>query len=126
MSDPRLFTTILPVGDGLSVSVRLSIDRDVGSTRVTVAQWLSSARADAERRGLPDLVPVLESLAGAITALRARTPGSDGPPDPERPTISRATRQPVTEITVTHTIDRTLAQLRDSLTRCVLRASVST
>ena len=23
MSDPRLFTTILPVGDGLSVSVRL-------------------------------------------------------------------------------------------------------
>jgi hypothetical protein len=49
---------------------------------VTVAQWLSAARADAERRGLPDLVPVLETLAGAMTALRARIPGSDGPPDP--------------------------------------------
>ena len=49
---------------------------------MTVTQWLSSARADAERRGLPDLVPVLESLAAAITALRARAPGSDGPPDP--------------------------------------------
>jgi hypothetical protein len=49
---------------------------------MTVAHWLASARADAERRGLPDLVPVLESLAAAIRALRARTPGADGPPDP--------------------------------------------
>jgi hypothetical protein len=49
---------------------------------VTVAQWLSSARADAERRGLPDLVQVLETLAAEIAALRARTPGADGPPDP--------------------------------------------
>jgi hypothetical protein len=46
---------------------------------MTVAQWLAIARADAERRGL---VPVLETLAGAIAAVRARTPGADGPPDP--------------------------------------------
>jgi hypothetical protein len=49
---------------------------------MTVAQWLAIARADAERRGLADLVPVLETLAGAIAAVRARTPGADGPPDP--------------------------------------------
>jgi hypothetical protein len=57
------------------------INRITRSPRVTVAHWLSSARSDAERRGLPDLVPVLESLAAAMRALRARTPGSDGPPD---------------------------------------------
>jgi hypothetical protein len=48
---------------------------------VTVAQWLSFARADAEHRGLPDLIPVLESLASAIAILRALDPGSDGPPE---------------------------------------------
>ena len=59
---------------------------------MTVAQWLASARADAERRGLPDLVPVLESLAGALTALRALDPGCDGPPEsrafPDKPHAS--------------------------------------
>ena len=48
---------------------------------MTIAYWLSSARADAERRGLPDLVPVLESLAGALASLRALDPGCDGPPE---------------------------------------------
>jgi len=52
---------------------------------MTIAQWLASARADAERRGLPDMVPLLESLAGALAALRALDPGSDGPPEPSEP-----------------------------------------
>lgn len=52
---------------------------------MTVAQWLAASRADAERRGLPDLVPLLESLAAAVGVLRGLDPGSDGPPDPAEP-----------------------------------------
>ncbi len=38
---------------------------------MTVDRWLASAIADAERRGLPELKPLLEGLAAATTALRA-------------------------------------------------------
>jgi len=38
---------------------------------MTVESWLTSAVADAERRGLPGLRPALEALARAMTALRA-------------------------------------------------------
>lgn len=38
---------------------------------MTVAQWLALAKADAEQRGLPDLVPALEGLAKATAQLRA-------------------------------------------------------
>ena len=37
---------------------------------MTVEAWLESACADAERRGLPELKPLLESLARAMRALR--------------------------------------------------------
>ena len=37
---------------------------------MTVHEWLRSAIADAERRGLPQLKPLLESLAKSTTALR--------------------------------------------------------
>lgn len=37
---------------------------------MTVDEWLDAARADAERRGLPDLGPLLESLAESTRALR--------------------------------------------------------
>jgi len=33
--------------------------------------WLQAAIADAERRGLPELKPLLENLARATTALRS-------------------------------------------------------
>ena len=36
-----------------------------------VTAWLEDAIADAERRGLPELRPLLETLAQATTALRA-------------------------------------------------------
>jgi hypothetical protein len=36
-----------------------------------VKAWLALAMADAKRRGLPDLVPLLESLALAVSSLRA-------------------------------------------------------
>jgi hypothetical protein len=37
---------------------------------VTIKVWLDSAVQDAERRGLPALRPLLESLAQAASALR--------------------------------------------------------
>jgi hypothetical protein len=38
---------------------------------VTVEHWLRAAIADAERRGLPELRALLESLAQATAALRS-------------------------------------------------------
>lgn len=38
---------------------------------MTIDDWLQAAIADAERRGLPALKPVLEALARATKALRA-------------------------------------------------------
>jgi hypothetical protein len=38
---------------------------------VKVASWLASSIADAEARGLPQLVPLLETLARSTDALRA-------------------------------------------------------
>ena len=37
---------------------------------MTVEAWLRSAIEDAERRGLPQLKPLLETLARATAALR--------------------------------------------------------
>ncbi len=38
---------------------------------MTIDAWLDAAVADAERRGLPELKAILESLARATKALRA-------------------------------------------------------
>jgi hypothetical protein len=38
---------------------------------MTIESWLKSATEDAERRGLPELKPLLESVAQALRALRA-------------------------------------------------------
>ena len=38
---------------------------------VTIAEWLAFAKEDAARRGLPDLVPILDTLAASTAALRA-------------------------------------------------------
>ncbi|HEX4912590.1 MAG TPA: hypothetical protein VFV51_01475 [Vicinamibacterales bacterium] len=48
---------------------------------MTVAEWLALAKADAERRGLPDLIPALEGLAKATEQLRAAdwNDAADGP-----------------------------------------------
>jgi hypothetical protein len=37
---------------------------------LTIEDWLRSACEDAERRGLPELKPLLENLARSLTALR--------------------------------------------------------
>jgi hypothetical protein len=40
-------------------------------TSMTIETWLEWALADAERRNLPDLKPLLETLGRAVRALRA-------------------------------------------------------
>lgn len=42
---------------------------------MTLDTWLESAIADAKRRGLADLEPLLRSLAQAAQALREASPG---------------------------------------------------
>ena len=51
---------------------------------MTVDAWLAAAAADAERRGLPELKPLLETLSRSTAALRqadeeVRPPGSISP-----------------------------------------------
>ena len=38
---------------------------------MTIADWLSAAKDDAVKRGLPELVPLLEGLAVSTAALRS-------------------------------------------------------
>jgi hypothetical protein len=38
---------------------------------MTIDAWLQAAIADAERRGLPELKPMLEALSRATASLRA-------------------------------------------------------
>jgi len=48
---------------------------------MTIDDWLKAALADAERRNLPELKPLLEGLAQATRALRAAdcVPKADDP-----------------------------------------------
>jgi hypothetical protein len=52
-----------------------------------IDQWLAAAVADAERRGLPELKPLLEGLARSTNALRRA--------DAELDTHDRLTEKPV-------------------------------
>lgn len=38
---------------------------------MTVERWLAAAEGDAEKRGLPELKPLLQGLAQSTRALRA-------------------------------------------------------
>ncbi|HEU4927391.1 MAG TPA: hypothetical protein VFT24_10105 [Vicinamibacterales bacterium] len=57
---------------------------------MTVESWLASAVADAERRGLPALKPLLETLARSTEALRRAASGiaagNQPGPDPAKKT----------------------------------------
>ena len=46
-------------------------DRKYSERDMTIAEWLAAAKADAEKRGLPELIPLLEGLAQATERLRA-------------------------------------------------------
>lgn len=38
---------------------------------MTVERWLAAAQADADRRSMPELKPLLQGLAAAMRTLRA-------------------------------------------------------
>jgi hypothetical protein len=66
---------------------------------MTIEDWLAGACADAERRGLADLKPLLESLAESTKALRragwdegGRAGAEQAPPDSPAPTPGGAPR----------------------------------
>ena len=53
---------------------------------MTITDWLDAAKADVEKRGLPELIPMLEGLAQATERLRAAdwtdNPDRETPHDP--------------------------------------------
>jgi hypothetical protein len=49
---------------------------------MTIGEWLEAAKADAEKRGLPELIPMLESLAQATERLRAADWNDDASTQP--------------------------------------------
>ena len=53
---------------------------------MTIAEWLAAAKADAEKRGRPELIPMLDGLAQATERLRAAdwndNPDRETPRDP--------------------------------------------
>jgi len=53
-----------------------------------VEDWLHAAAADADRRGLPDLKPLLETLARSTTNLRRADAEIDVEADADTPTDS--------------------------------------
>jgi len=63
--------------------VRGQVTRD-DTIRASVERWLRASIEDAERRGLPELKPLLEGLAQATVALRAAD-WNDTVPEPPEP-----------------------------------------
>lgn len=58
---------------------------------MTIDAWLKDAHDDADRRGLPELKPLLDALAQSTRALRAADfhERADGPPTPPGRPASR-------------------------------------
>ena len=61
---------------------------------MTIESWLKAATADAEQRGLPELKPILETLARATAALRSAdfnddASGKQPPVVTQQPPVSR-------------------------------------
>ena len=61
---------------------------------MTIEAWLQTALADAERRGLTDLKPLLESLARATEALRAADFNESASGSRHSPSPSTSRREP--------------------------------
>lgn len=51
---------------------------------MTIKSWLDAAVQDAERRGLPTLKPLLETLARSTSALRSADWNDDATGEQER------------------------------------------
>ena len=66
---------------------------------MTIKTWLEIATQDAERRGLPELKPLLEGLAKATSALRTAEWNADASGDDfgSPLTVDAAQGKPITE-----------------------------
>lgn len=53
---------------------------------MNIADWLAAACADADKRGLSELKPLLESLARSTTALRLAAAGPEQDDEPSADT----------------------------------------
>lgn len=49
---------------------------------MTIAEWLAAAKVDVEKRGLPELIPMLDGLAQATERLRAASWNDDADQGP--------------------------------------------
>ena len=49
---------------------------------MNIAEWLAAAKANAETRGLPELIPMLDGLAQATERLRAADWNDNADRDP--------------------------------------------
>ena len=49
---------------------------------MNIAEWLAAAKANAEERGLPELIPMLDGLAQATERLRAADWNDNADRDP--------------------------------------------
>jgi predicted O-methyltransferase YrrM len=75
------------LGDRLRAMLRpggILIDGDTKYSvkNMTIAEWLAQAKADAEKRGMPELIPMLDGLAQATERLR----GADWNDNPDTET----------------------------------------
>ena len=50
-----------------------------------INDWLEAAKADAVKRQMPELIPLLEGLAASTTALRKADAGDRATPPAEPP-----------------------------------------
>lgn len=57
---------------------------------MTIKTWLENANYDAERRGIPDLKPLLEALARSTAALRTADWNHDASGELDAPPASDA------------------------------------
>ena len=64
---------------------------------MTIESWLQAAVADAAKRGLPELKPILETLAKATTALRAADFNDDAAASRQSSVASRPPTDPGSE-----------------------------
>lgn len=68
--------------------VLIDAHRQYSVKDMTISEWLAAAKADAERRGLPELLPLLDGLAQSTQRLRAGDwrddADKDSPRDPDQ------------------------------------------
>ena len=79
-----------------------------------IADWLAAAKADALKRQLPELVPLLEGLAASTAALRSadeaqRLRAEPGRPPEPQGRMTMADLRTISDVAPLHTVGRGVA-----------------